>query len=327
MMNFDYIRMGSVASTVKALDKFPEGKIIAGGSNLVDLMKRNVMTPNKLIDINLLPLKYITEFKGGVKIGALALNSQAADSELIKSKYPLLSMAINAGASPQLRNMATFGGNMMQRTRCSYFYDISMPCNKREPNSGCGALNGINRMHGIFGTSENCIAVNPSDMNVALVALDAEVLLSGPKKERKLAFADFHKLAGDTPQLDNNLKPNELITEIIIPENSFFKNSYYVKVRDRNSYAFALISVAAGLEMNGQTIQKARLAMGGVAHKPWRLCDAENFLKGKTASLSVFQEAAKIAMKGAKSYGHNDFKLELAPASILEALLKAAHLS
>lgn len=327
MINFDYIRMGSVKSTVKALDKFPEGKIIAGGSNLIDLMKRNVTAPTKIIDINLLPLKYIEESKGGVRIGSLALNSQAADSELIKSKYPLLSMAINAGASPQLRNMATFGGNMMQRTRCSYFYDISMPCNKREPNSGCGALKGINRMHGIFGTSDNCIAVNPSDMNVALVALDAQVILQSAKKERKMAFADFHKLAGDTPWLDNNLAKNEMIIEIIIPENQFYKNSHYVKVRDRNSYAFALVSVAAGLELDGKTIKKARLAMGGVAHKPWRLYDAESFLQGKSISEETFKEAAKIAMKGSKSYGHNDFKLELAPASILEALMKAAHLS
>lgn len=327
MINFDYIRMGSVKATLKALTKFPEGKIIAGGSNLIDLMKRNVTAPTKLIDINLLPLKYIEETKGAVKIGALALNSQAADSELIKIKYPLLSMAINAGASPQLRNMATFGGNMMQRTRCSYFYDISMPCNKREPKSGCGALNGINRMHGIFGTSDNCIAVNPSDMNVALAALDAQVILQSAKKERKMAFADFHKLASDTPWLDNNLAKNEMIVEIIIPQNNFAKNSYYAKVRDRNSYAFALVSVAAGLELDGKIIKKARLAMGGVAHKPWRLYDAESFLQGKSISEETFKEAAKIAMKGAKSYGHNDFKLQLAPSTILEALMKAAHLS
>jgi xanthine dehydrogenase YagS FAD-binding subunit len=319
--------MGSVNSTLKALTKFPEGKIIAGGSNLIDLMKRNVTAPPRLIDINLLPLKYIEETKGGVKIGALALNSQAADSELIKNKYPLLALAINAGASPQLRNMATFGGNIMQRTRCSYFYDISMPCNKREPNSGCGALNGINRMHAVFGANNNCIAVNPSDMNVALIALDAQLVLSHAKKDRKIAFADFHKLAEDTPHLDNHLQANEMIIEIIIPENNFSKNSYYAKVRDRNSYAFALISVAAGLELEGNIIKKARLAMGGVAHKPWRLYDAESYLQGKAVSEEIFKEAAKIAMKGAKSYGHNDFKLELAPATILEALKKAAHLS
>lgn len=327
MINFDYIRMGSVNSTLKALTKFPEGKIIAGGSNLIDLMKRNVTAPPRLIDINLLPLKYIEETKGGVKIGALALNSQAADSELIKNKYPLLALAINAGASPQLRNMATFGGNIMQRTRCSYFYDISMPCNKREPNSGCGALNGINRMHAVFGANNNCIAVNPSDMNVALIALDAQLVLSHAKKDRKIAFADFHKLAEDTPHLDNHLQANEMIIEIIIPENNFSKNSYYAKVRDRNSYAFALISVAAGLELEGNIIKKARLAMGGVAHKPWRLYDAESYLQGKAVSEEIFKEAAKIAMKGAKSYGHNDFKLELAPATTLEALKKAAHLS
>lgn len=327
MINFDYIRMGSIASAVKALDKFPDAKIIAGGSNLIDLMKRNVMAPTKLIDINPLPLKYINKTKQGVQIGALALNSQAADHELIKTKYPLLSMAINAGASAQLRNMATFGGNIMQRTRCTYFYDTTMPCNKREPNSGCSALTGINRMHGIFGTSDVCIAVNPSDMNVALVALDAKVILKSAKKERTIAFADFHKLAGDSPQLDNHLQKNEMITDIIIPENQFYNNSYYLKVRDRHSYAFALISVAAGLEMDGQNIKKVRLAMGGVAHKPWRLYDAENFLQGKIASQQNFEEAAKIAVKDAKSYGHNDFKLALAPSSIVGALLKASHLS
>ncbi len=327
MINFDYIRMKSLQSTVKALAKFPDAKMIAGGSNLIDLMKRNVTAPTKLIDINLLPLKFIEEGKDGLRIGALALNSQAADHEIVKNKYPLLAMAINAGASPQLRNMATFGGNIMQRTRCTYFYDTSMPCNKREPNSDCGALKGVNRMHAIFSTNDNCIAVNPSDMNVALIALDAQVVLLNAKKERKIAFADFHKLAEDTPHLDNHLQANEMIVEIIIPENNFYKNSYYVKVRDRNSYAFALISVAAGLELEGKTIKKVRLAMGGVAHKPWRLYDAENYLQGKEVSAKTFKEAAKIAMKGAKGYGHNDFKLNLAPASILEALMKAAHLS
>ncbi|OAQ38315.1 FAD-binding molybdopterin dehydrogenase [Pedobacter psychrophilus] len=327
MINFDYIRMQSVKSTVKALAKFTDAKMIAGGSNLIDLMKRNVTAPTKLIDINLLPLKYIEQSKEGLRIGALALNSQAADHEIVKNKFPLLAMAINAGASPQLRNMASFGGNMMQRTRCTYFYDTSMPCNKREPNSGCGALNGINRMHAIFGANDNCIAVNPSDMNVALIALDAQVVLLNAKKERKMAFADFHKLAEDTPNLDNHLQSNEMIVEILIPENNFSKNSYYVKVRDRNSYAFALVSVAAGLELEGKTIKNARLAMGGVAHKPWRLYDAENYLQGKEINTETFKEAAKIAMKGAKGYGHNDFKLDLAPASILEALMKAAHLS
>ena len=241
------------------------------------------------------------------------------NNELIVKKLPLLSQALKAGASPQLRNMATVGGNMMQRTRCTYFYDTTMPCNKRQPGSGCGALKGYNRMHAIFGASDNCIAVHPSDMCVALAALDAIVVISSNKGERKIPFADFHRLPGNTPEKDNNLQRGELITAIEIPVNdSFAKNSLYVKIRDRASYAFALVSVAAALDMNGNTIRDARLAMGGVAHKPWRLTASENFLKGKTASVDNFKQAAAIAMKDAKGYGHNNFKLTLAPNTIVK---------
>ncbi|MDT3403267.1 FAD binding domain-containing protein [Mucilaginibacter terrae] len=328
MKQFQYIRPATQQSVLDAIAK-PGVKILAGGSNLIDLMKRGVTSPDKLVDIQKLPLHGISQNLGNVRtvsVGALELNSAVAEHKIIKEEFPLLSMALNAGASPQLRNMATVGGNMMQRTRCTYFYDTTMPCNKREPNSGCGAMEGINRMHAIFGTSDKCIAVHPSDMCVALAALDATVEVKSKKGTRYIPFTEFHKLPGDTPQLDNTLAKSELITRVIIPNNHFAKNSYYLKVRDRASYAFALISVAAALHIEGGTIKDARLAMGGVAHKPWRLTAAEQFLKGKPGTAANFEQAAQLAMQGAKSYGHNDFKLKMAPASIVEALSKAAGL-
>jgi xanthine dehydrogenase YagS FAD-binding subunit len=287
--------------------------------NLLDLMKRDIMRPDRLVDINKLPLKDINEQSNTINIGALALNSAVADHQLVTKRLSLLSQALNAGASAQLRNMATVGGNLMQRTRCPYFYDTTMPCNKREPGTGCGALKGFNRMHAIFGASEHCIAVNPSDMNVALVALDAVVHVSGTKGDRNISIQDFHRLPGDHPEKDTNLEKNELITGVSIPASTL-THMHYLKVRDRASYAFALVSVAAGLQLDGKTIKDARLAMGGVAHKPWRLSSAEQFLRGKQASLEVFQQAAVIAMQGAKGYGDNNFKLKLAPNSIVEAL-------
>jgi xanthine dehydrogenase YagS FAD-binding subunit len=238
-------------------------------------MKRGVTTPQKLVDINNLPLKNIEATKGGIRIGSLALNGAVAENKLVIEKQPLLSLALNAGASAQLRNMATVGGNMLQRTRCPYFYDTALPCNKREPGTGCGALEGYNRMHAIFGFSDKCIAVNPSDMSVALVALDATVLVTGPKGSRNIPFINFHRLPGDTPQQDSNLEKGELITAVEIADNRFAKNVHYLKLRDRASYAFALVSVAAALNLKGKTITEARLAMGGVAHKPWRLHEAE----------------------------------------------------
>ncbi|MDB5091598.1 MAG: xanthine dehydrogenase YagS FAD-binding subunit, partial [Mucilaginibacter sp.] len=262
----------------------------------------------------------------GLHIGALALNSVVSENSLVLQKQPLLSMALKAGASPQLRNMATVGGNMMQRTRCSYFYDTTMPCNKRAPGTGCGALEGINRMHAIFGTSNQCIAVNPSDMSVGLAALDAIAIISGKKGERRIPFTEFHRLPGDHPELDNHLATGEMIVGVEIPDNNFAKNSYYLKVRDRQSYAFALVSVAAALDISNGTIKNARLAMGGVAHKPWRLFDAEKALIGKPATEDSFKMAAQIAMQGAKGYQYNSFKLKLAPATITEALKHAAGL-
>jgi xanthine dehydrogenase YagS FAD-binding subunit len=319
MKQFQYVRPLAQQAAIVAIAKDPAAKFIAGGTNLLDLMKRNVMQPDRLVDITRLPLKEIVEADNTIHIGSLALNSDVADHKSILNKYALLSQALNAGASAQLRNMATVGGNLMQRTRCPYFYDTSMPCNKREPGTGCGALKGFNRMHAIFGASEHCIAVNPSDMNVALVSLDAMVHVLGPKGSRSIQMKDFHRLPGDHPEKDTTLDKNELITEVTIPYVPL-THVHYLKIRDRASYAFALISVAAGLQLDGKTIVQARLAMGGVAHKPWRLTEAEQALKGKQVSVEAFEQAATIAMQGAKGYGDNNFKLELGPRSIVEAL-------
>jgi xanthine dehydrogenase YagS FAD-binding subunit len=323
MINFQYLRTTSTKSALSLLTKDKNSKFLAGGTNLIDLMKRGVTAPEKLIDINHVPLKQIELVGDKIIIGALASNTAVAENALVKEKLPLLSMALNAGASAQLRNVATVGGNMMQRTRCGYFYDTEMPCNKRQPGSGCGAIGGFNRMHAIFGTSDKCIAVHPSDMCVALVALDAVAVLTSTKGERKVLFKDFHRLAGDTPQLDNNLKSDEMIIRLEIPLNNLAKNSNYLKVRDRASYAFALVSVAAALEISNNRISDVRLAMGGVAHKPWRLTASENFLKGKEPSFENFEQAAKLAMTDAKGFGENDFKLQMAPNTIIEALTVA----
>jgi xanthine dehydrogenase YagS FAD-binding subunit len=327
MNPFQYSRSSAAAAAIQSLVKEPQAHLLAGGTNLIDLMKMGVIKPERLVDINPLPLKSVERTaKGSLRIGALATNSEVADHPLVLQDYPLLSLAINAGASPQLRNMATVGGNMMQRTRCNYFFDTAMPCNKRVPGSGCGALEGYNRMHALFGASEHCIAVNPSDMNVAMVALDAVVHVKGPKGERTIPFGEFHRLPGDHPEKDNTLERTELITAVELPASAVaFKNHvHYLKIRDRSSYAFALVSVAAALDMDGSTIKAARLAMGGVAHKPWRLHGAEAFLKGQPANAATFKQAAEIAMQGAKAYQYNKFKLTLAPNAILLALQTAS---
>jgi xanthine dehydrogenase YagS FAD-binding subunit len=326
MNPFQYSRPTETASAINLAAKYPDAHFLAGGTNLIDLMKMGIAAPERLVDINRLPLKGVEKTTTGLHIGALATNSEVADHPLILEGYPLLSLAINAGASPQLRNMATVGGNMMQRTRCSYFFDTTMPCNKRKPGSGCGALTGYNRMHALFGASDKCIAVNPSDMNVALTALEATVHLKGPKGERKMKFADFHRLPGDTPEIDNNLHPGELIVGVDLPPAAFPKNVHYLKIRDRTSFAFALVSVAAALELDGGTIRNARLVMGGMAHKPWRFLAAEAFLKGRPVSEDSFQQAAQIAMQGAKAYEHNQYKLRLAPNAIRQALKMASGL-
>ena len=326
MNPFQYTRSSAAAGAIQSLVREPQAHLLAGGTNLIDLIKMGIVMPERLVDINRLPLNAVEKTPGGLRIGALATNSEVADHPLILQDYPLLSMAINAGASPQLRNMATVGGNMMQRTRCNYFFDTAMPCNKRVPGSGCGALEGYNRMHAVFGASDHCIAVNPSDMNVAMVALGATVYVKGPKGERTIPFEEFHRLPGDRPDKDNTLERTELITAVVLPASAvaFKGHVHYLKVRDRSSYAFALVSVAAALDMDGTTIRGARLAMGGVAHKPWRLHGAEAFLKGKPATEATFKQAAGIAMQGARAYQYNKFKLTLAPNAILQALKTAS---
>lgn len=320
MINFDYIKAATEMNAVGAC-KDPSAQFIAGGTNLVDLMKRGVTNPEKLVDITGLGMNTIEQKGNTITIGALALNSAVAEHALIVQHFPLLSQALRAGASQQIRNMATVGGNMMQRTRCGYFYDLTMPCNKRAPGTGCGAMQGYNRMHAIFGASDKCIAVHPSDMCVALAALDATVLISNGKTVKRIPFKDFHKLPGNNPEKDNNLLKGELIKGIELTlQPGFAAHSLYSKIRDRASYAFALVSVAAALDMNGKTIKDIRLAMGGVAHKPWRLTAAEQFLKGREATAANFKQAATLAMKDAKAYGPNQFKLTLAPNTIVHTL-------
>ena len=325
MNNFEYARASDVADAVRMIAADPAAKFIAGGTNLIDLMKENVARPSRVIDITHLPLRRVEEVKdGGLRIGALVPNSDLAYHPKIEARYPLLASAILAGASQQLRNMASTGGNLLQRTRCLYFYDTTTPCNKREPGSGCSAIGGFNRGHAILGTSEHCIATHPSDMCVALAALEARVLVTGKGGERSIAFADFHRLPGDTPQIDSNLRPDEIITAIELPPKGFAANYTYLKIRDRLSYAFALVSIAVGLEVEGGTIKEARLALGSVAHKPWRDRDAEAQLKGAPATRESFQRAADAVLRDARGFGHNDFKIELARRGIVRALTQAA---
>ncbi len=324
MNRFEYIRADSIAHAVQALAS-PDAQALAGGTNLVDLMKYDVAKPARIVDINRLPLRTIEEMPdGGLKIGALVSNSDLAWEPRIVKKYPLLASAILAGASAQLRNAATTGGNLLQRTRCYYFYDPSTPCNKRLPGSGCSAIGGINRIHAILGASEQCIAVHPSDMCVALAALDAIVCLEGPDGPRKLAFGDFHRLPEDRPQHDNTMRPGELITAVELPESDFTQSYTYLKVRDRLSYAFALVSVAAALRIDGGAITEARIALGGVAHKPWRDRKAEGWLCGKVPDESTFAECAGSILRSAKGCGQNDFKIKLARRTIVRALREAA---
>jgi len=325
MINFEYARASDVADAVRQIAGDPGAKFIAGGTNLIDLMKEDVERPSRLIDISRLPLNRVEETTdGGVRIGALVPNSDLAYHPLIEQRYPMLGSAILAGASQQLRNMASTGGNLLQRTRCYYFYDIATPCNKREPGSGCSAINGLNRMHAILGTSEACIATHPSDMCVALAALDAKVQVVGPAGERTISFADFHRLPLDTPQRDTNLEPNELLAAVELPAQGFRTNYTYLKIRDRLSYAFALVSVAAAMELEGDRIREARLALGGVAHKPWRDALAEGALRGQEANPATFRRAADVLLHDAKGFAHNAFKIDLARRAIVRALTQAA---
>jgi xanthine dehydrogenase YagS FAD-binding subunit len=325
MISFEYSRAGNVADAVRQMAASPTAKFVAGGTNLVDLMKMDVERPAKLIDVSKLPLDKVEETGGGgLRIGALVRNSDLAYHPLVERRYPVLSSALLAGASAQLRNMASTGGNLLQRTRCAYFYDIATPCNKREPGGGCSAIGGLNRMNAILGTSDACIAVHPSDMCVALAVLEANVHVTGPRGERTIAFADFHRLPGDTPQRDTSLNADELVTSIELPARGFAANYTYLKIRDRLSYAFALVSVAVGLELEGGNIKEARFGLGGVAHKPWRNAQAEAALRGRPADEATFGQAADLVLREAKGFGHNTFKIDLARRTIVRALSQAA---
>ena len=326
MINFHYARANDVADAVRQMAADPGAKFIAGGTNLIDLMKEYVERPTRLIDISRLALTKVEETAdGGLRIGALVPNSDLAYHPAIQQRYPLLASAVLAGASAQLRNMASTGGNLLQRTRCAYFYDIATPCNKRAPGSGCAAIAGHNRMHAILGTSDSCIATHPSDMCVALAALGASVRVTGSGGERVIAFADFQRLPGDQPQRDNTLAHDEIVTAIELPPRGFAANYSYLKIRDRLSYAFALVSVAVGLELDGATIKEARLALGGVAHKPWRDPRAEAALNGAAADTASFTRAADLLLREAKGFTHNTFKIELARRAIIRTLTQAAH--
>lgn len=325
MNRFEYVRVDSVSDAVKALAAVPNAQALAGGTNLVDLMKYDVANPPLVVDINRLPLRSIEETAaGGLKVGALVSNSELAWDSRITKRYPLLSSAVLAGASPQLRNAATTGGNLLQRTRCYYFYDPSTGCNKRMPGTGCAALRGVNRIHAILGASENCIAVHPSDMCVALAALDAIVHIEGPTGHRTVPFGDFHRLPADEPQHDNAMRAGELITAIELPASDFVNYYTYLKVRDRLSYAFALVSVAAAFKINAGEIVEARLALGGVAHKPWRDRGIEEWMRGKSPDEGTFAYCAEDLLREAKGSGQNDFKVELTRRTIIRALRQAA---
>jgi xanthine dehydrogenase YagS FAD-binding subunit len=323
MTPFSYHKPRDVSEAVKLASATT--RFIAGGTNLVDLMKENVECPERLIDITGLALDEVEPLPdGGLLIGALVSNADLAWHPLIEKHYPLLSHAILAGASPQLRNMASTGGNLLQRTRCYYFYDTGTPCNKRVPGSGCPARSGLNRIHAILGASDACVATHPSDMCVALAALQAVVHVEGRSGKRRIEFADFHRLPGDAPQRDNQLGDDELVTAIELPSPRFEHHVRYLKIRDRASYAFALVSVAAALELDGDVIRDARLALGGVAHKPWRDKAVEAMIIGQPVSHQLFTDAAEAMLRQARPLTHNGFKITLARRAIVRALSDAA---
>lgn len=325
MKSFDYVRAetpeGAVAAAAAAAGA---ARFIAGGTNLIDLMKLEIETPAKLIDVSRLALANIEDAPdGGLRIGAMATNSDLAAHAAVRTRYPMLARAVLAGASGQIRNKATAGGNLLQRTRCPYFYDGLSACNKRAPGSGCAALAGINRMCAVLGVGDACIAANPSDMAVALLALDAEVETLGPDGARALPLAEFYRAPGDEPQIETNLKAGELITGIRLPAPPA-GGQLYRKARDRASYAFALVSVAAQLSMTGGRIATARIALGGVGTTPWRSREAEAMLMGQAPAMATFSAAADALMAGARGYGHNDFKIPLAKRMVVAALRELA---
>ncbi|BDI28773.1 FAD-binding molybdopterin dehydrogenase [Capsulimonas corticalis] len=324
MHPFSYRQASDEQAAIGAVGQ-PGAMFLAGGTTLIDLMKLDVQTPSQLIDITPLPLTKITELPGGgVSIGAMVRNSDLAHSELIMTRYPVLSEALLSGASPQLRNMATTGGNLLQRTRCYYFRDVTTPCNKREPGSGCSAIDGYHRIHAVLGTSRHCIATHPSDMCVALTALDAVILARGAGGERRIPINDFYLVPGDHPERENVLAPGELITAVELPAMPFAARSHYRKVRDRASYAFALASAAVALDIQGGAIHDARVALGGVGTKPWRSHDAEKALIGKAPGPDAYRAAAEAALRGAKPHKDNAFKVELAKRTLVRTLTMTA---
>lgn len=330
MRPFEYVRAADAAAGTAAVAAVADAHFLAGGTNLVDLMKEDIARPTRLVDIRDLPLREIQRTRAGLSIGALASNTETANHALIRENYPLLTQAIVAGASGQLRNMATNGGNLLQRTRCNYFYDTATPCNKRAPGSGCGAREGLNKIHAILGWSEACVATYPGDMANALYALGASVRVRAPDgSERSIPIEEFHRLPGDTPQRDTNLAHGELILAIELPVAAagFARHSHYLKVRDRSSYAFAMVAVAAALELEGERIRQARVVLGSVAHKPWRSAEAESALVGRRVGEATFRQAAEAALRDARPLAHNAYKVELGQRSVVRALMRAARLA
>jgi xanthine dehydrogenase YagS FAD-binding subunit len=324
MRDFDYVVPKSLDEAV-ARGKQAEHRFIAGGTLLVDLLRLDVERPAALVDLNAVLSERISWAPNGLTAGALARNSDLADHPDVRRELPALSQALESGASPQIRNLASLGGNLMQRTRCAYFRDPGVAeCNKRTPGSGCAALEGYSRMHAVLGGSRACIAVHPSDMCVALLALDAVVRTRRSQGGRELAIADFHALPGDTPQVETALEPGEIVTEVFVPASGFSRRSAYVKVRDRAAFAFALASAAVALELSGEKIASARVALGGVATKPWRALEVEAALLGRPPTRETFEAAAKLTANGARTTPHNQFKVELARRVVVRALERAA---
>jgi xanthine dehydrogenase YagS FAD-binding subunit len=320
MTPFTYARAEDVPAAIRLAGAADASKYLGGGTNLVDLMREGIEHPAALIDVTGLSHAITITEAGGLMIGAAATNTDLAAHRAVRARYPLLTRAILAGASGQIRNMATVGGNLLQRTRCTYFYDEAARCNKREPGTGCDAIDGFNRIHAILGASPSCIATHPSDMAVALAALDAVVHLDGAGGARTLALAELHRLPDDTPQIETHLRPGELITAIELPALPFAAHSTYRKVRDRASYAFALVSVAAAIDVEGGQIHDVRLALGGVAHKPWRAWQAEEMLRGGPADAEAFRAAAEAELAPATGLRDNSFKIELARRTIVAIL-------
>jgi xanthine dehydrogenase YagS FAD-binding subunit len=320
MEPFSYVRADEPAAAVRQVSGDARAEFVAGGTTLIDLMKLNVQTPARLVDVNHLPLARIEVTDAGARIGAMVRNSDLAYHDGIRTRYPVLSEALLSGATAQVRNMASVGGNLLQRTRCSYFRDTTWPCNKRQPGSGCAALDGFNRGHAVLGTSDRCIATHPSDMCVALVALDAVIHTAGPKGERRIPITDFYVAYGDDPARETVLQHGELVTAVELPNVPFFARSAYLKVRDRASFEFALVSVAAALEIKVGKITAARLGLGGVATKPWRAAEAEKALVGARPGEAAYAAAAKAALQGARPQKDNAFKIELARRAIVRAL-------